>query len=380
MALNVGVAHEVPSGRRHLADIWNMRRYIARPIMGYAVIHVVFGFFLLESVTFFTVVTHLAVGATLFASGALVWRRASGLVDLVICALVVDILVTASVGGRLPYLFEADYVVLLPTAVCIAWEARFRLTALHTIFLISLMFFVQPGHHSGTDNIGLLISDLAVFLLSITLVHLISIKVRTSLAVFKHDAATDYLTGLPNRRHLETSLQGPWLSRRGPNEHVAAIVLDLDHFKRINDTYGHIMGDKVLQETADCIKGVLREKDLVARIGGEEIVIFARVAGTSAALGVAERLRLAIAAEVRSAPVTASIGVAVASSIKVVHQPEFMWMLLDAADEAMYQAKEQGRNCCVVKVVADQDIELRRKEQAAEVVIPDSETHTSRGS
>ena len=157
-------------------------------------------------------------------------------------------------------------------------------------------------------------------------------------------AETDYLTGLANRRAFERELAQGVTSTPGQ---LAAIAFDVDHFKRINDTYGHAAGDLLLQQLAQRCRELLRPGDRIARIGGEEFAVLADVAQPADALALAERLRQGIAATpfavgpTEALPVTASFGVAVtprlAEGVPV--------RLLAQADAALYRAKHRGRNC-----------------------------------
>ena len=157
-------------------------------------------------------------------------------------------------------------------------------------------------------------------------------------------AETDYLTGLANRRAFERELAQGVTSTPGQ---LAAIAFDIDHFKRINDTYGHAAGDLLLQQLAQRCRELLRPGDRIARIGGEEFAVLADVAQPTDALALAERLRQGIAetpfavGPTEALPVTASFGVAVtprlAEGVPV--------RLLAQADAALYRAKHRGRNC-----------------------------------
>jgi len=156
----------------------------------------------------------------------------------------------------------------------------------------------------------------------------------------QREARMDPLTGLPNRRHCDDILAGgAWLSRRVRS----ALVIDLDRFKAINDTKGHLVGDEVLREVGRRLRGAVREGDLVARWGGEEFCVLT-LEGSAGAETLAERLREAIAAapcetSAGSIPVTASVGYAVVGG-RIAAAND----LLAAADEAMYVAKRSGRN------------------------------------
>ncbi|MFI1990528.1 GGDEF domain-containing protein [Actinoplanes sp. NPDC020271] len=175
-------------------------------------------------------------------------------------------------------------------------------------------------------------------------------QLRQALLEQQRLAVTDSLTGLHNRRYFTEQLLA-WPDREdlGP---ISVIVVDLDHFKRINDTYGHLNGDAVLRQSAELIVSACRPTDLVARWGGEEFVIM--LPGTSGpeAEVIAERVRRTIATDPvptgeGMVPVTASIGVATGD-------PRGGEALVESADKALYQAKRSGRNRVVMaSVTAD---------------------------
>ena len=156
-------------------------------------------------------------------------------------------------------------------------------------------------------------------------------------------AHIDPLTGLPNRRALMERLQREWARIERHDGKLSFIMADIDHFKRINDMYGHHIGDQVLQEVARAIARECRELDLPARYGGEEFAIVVPDETASGAARLAERCRQGVAnihVAVRGEKIstTASFGVA---SARNRSSPE---ALIKQADEAMYRAKNGGRN------------------------------------
>lgn len=160
---------------------------------------------------------------------------------------------------------------------------------------------------------------------------------------------TDHLTGLFNRRFLMECLDKEVQRARRKDGQVALLLLDIDHFKRVNDTHGHLQGDVVLQKVALHIQKELRSYDIAARYGGEEFVAVLPDTSLKEAFNVADRIRLSIqgmhfAGSLSNERVTVSLGVALfpASGIDDTDG------LLRAADEALYQAKERGRNRVVV--------------------------------
>ncbi len=149
------------------------------------------------------------------------------------------------------------------------------------------------------------------------------------------DVRTDALTGVQNRRALEQSLEAQFrlMLRYGTNFAVA--LFDIDHFKRINDEQGHLLGDEVLQRFAEILGQSARETDIVARYGGEEFVVLMPQTDLTNAAVFAERVRKAVE---EKTPVTVSAGIA--SALKRDSREQ----LLARADSAMYEAKSAGRN------------------------------------
>ena len=151
-------------------------------------------------------------------------------------------------------------------------------------------------------------------------------------------AYTDYLTDLPNRRQLHLLLEQQVEEKSRYGGTFSVLMFDLDHFKRINDTFGHHHGDQVLVEISRVARAYLRKSDIIGRWGGEEFLIIAPNTNHSQAISLAERLRNAIADHFHpSNPVTASFGVA-------TYQPGISpKQLIALADDALYRAKENGR-------------------------------------
>jgi diguanylate cyclase (GGDEF)-like protein len=157
---------------------------------------------------------------------------------------------------------------------------------------------------------------------------------------------TDALTHLPNRRRLEVDLDLEVARSQRYNRPIACIMLDVDHFKQVNDVHGHQAGDEILSEFGSAFAGALRETDTAYRYGGEEFCVLLRETDAEAAAVVAERLRVEItnrfAGNRGSAMVTASMGVAAIPSDAFDAKS-----LIAAADRALYAAKAAGRNCVV---------------------------------
>jgi diguanylate cyclase (GGDEF)-like protein len=158
----------------------------------------------------------------------------------------------------------------------------------------------------------------------------------------------DELTGLCNRRYLFDRLTQEMLRARRYGSPLSVLLLDLDHFKHVNDTYGHSMGDTVLATIARIIRDTIRATDIPGRYGGEELCIVLTETRLDGACLVAERLRRRVAAE--QFPVTSSDMFHVTCSIGLAQYRDDMkdlGTLLDLADHALYQAKSAGRDCVV---------------------------------
>ena len=153
-------------------------------------------------------------------------------------------------------------------------------------------------------------------------------------------ASTDLLTTAWNRRHFEQAVEGEIQRSNRYGHPVSLLLLDIDHFKRINDSYGHPVGDQVIREVANCIRSVIRLSDSLTRWGGEEFIILMPNTGLSSATVLAERIRESIATHDFEGigKVTASLGL----SEYVPSDSLDEW--LDRADRAMYRAKDKGRN------------------------------------
>jgi diguanylate cyclase (GGDEF)-like protein len=152
---------------------------------------------------------------------------------------------------------------------------------------------------------------------------------------------TDALTGVGNRRMLDEVLAREVQRSRRHGEPLSLTVLDIDHFKRVNDTWGHDIGDHVLRQTGAVLQQAMRLSDIATRMGGEEFVLLLPATDIDEALICTERLRCAMASHDfgLSAAVTASFGVATLAA------EEDGAALLARADSGLYQAKRQGRNC-----------------------------------
>jgi diguanylate cyclase (GGDEF)-like protein len=186
-------------------------------------------------------------------------------------------------------------------------------------------------------------------------------------ADLKRAAITDGLTGLYNHAHFVELLDSEFARSRRYGARLSLILIDLDHFKAVNDTFGHRIGDVVLQQVGRVLRTGVREVDLVARYGGEEFAVIAPEANLAQARELAERLRNRLAEQIRlqethGYQVTASLGVASDEDSRVATTAD----LVDLADQALYAAKRAGRNS-VATVLEIPRYRLAERSEDAEV-------------
>jgi diguanylate cyclase len=180
-------------------------------------------------------------------------------------------------------------------------------------------------------------------------------KIRDSLKAAEQRSNTDALTGLANRRSVDEFFRSAQIAAMEKGEPLSVLLIDIDHFKKFNDTYGHQVGDQVLRLVAKVLEDNVREGDLAARYGGEELIAVLPGADLEVCTGIAERIRRRIS-EARLtrrttgkeiASVTVSVGVA---QFRMAESAEAM---IERCDRGLYQAKRSGRN----RTVTENDLE-----------------------
>lgn len=193
------------------------------------------------------------------------------------------------------------------------------------------------------ERISLLLAGLLFVVLA-----MLGVRMLLGARRMKILALTDELTGLPNRRHILQVGSECYSKARRDGSTLSVLVVDIDHFKRINDQLGHDAGDKVLARAARACQGALRQFDAIGRVGGEEFLVILPAAALAQAAQVAERVRVAVMAlqfgDISpTLKVTLSLGVAELAAGDATLQS-----LIQRADEALYRAKQGGRNCAVL--------------------------------
>jgi diguanylate cyclase (GGDEF)-like protein len=269
---------------------------------------------------------------------------------LVVVGDVVYVVVASSVTDPLLY---ASPLMLLFCCVAAAWFLGPRMLAVHMLLVVAACAVALAGSYPDTPATVVQVAVNASVLNSVTLgVFLLRRHVQRLLLHTRALSSTDPLTGLANRRFLIEQAPRIWRQARRDGQRVAALVLDLDHFKRLNDAFGHAAGDAVLRGVAAALGATVRPADVLARTGGEELVVLGLVSDAGEARRLAERLRQAVADSGASLQrsVTVSIGVALTRPGYGEEPTDALWRLVDQADAAMYAAKQDGRDRVVVAV------------------------------
>lgn len=179
------------------------------------------------------------------------------------------------------------------------------------------------------------------------------LQLRARVKRLEQEVHRDELTGLYNRRHFNYAINQELERTRRTGQPTSLILLDIDHFKQVNDIYGHTIGDLAIQHVANAVQHGLRRLDIACRYGGEEYAIILPGTPINVAIAVAGRLRQQIVdvpiilPEGRQLALTASLGV---SSATTDQEEVSSRALVMQADKALYRAKDKGRNCVIANV------------------------------
>ena len=275
-----------------------------------------------------------------------VWQRIGRwtIFGLVLLGDLVYLVVALSITDPARY---ATPLMMLLAAFVAAWFLDGWMLGLHLVVTPAVLAGALWGNYDSLTGLVVQVCvNAAVLDLAAAGVYLLRRRVQRLLAATQQLSLRDPLTGLSNRRHLEEQAGRVWRQARREGSRVVALVLDLDHFKQLNDTHGHAAGDAVLRAVAAALSATVRPADVLARLGGEELAVLGMVGDAAEANRLAERLRAAVAAARTDDghAVTASIGIALVRPADGEDATDGLWRLLDGADAAMYQAKQAGRD------------------------------------
>lgn len=243
------------------------------------------------------------------------------------------------------------YLIIFIPALCLTSSKLKATVALSLLFmyyiglrLLSIYFEpLQPIDSSVLNFVYVFNVSVVFFLLSyLSFFYLGTVKrAQRKLHIM---ATTDPLTDLYNRRHLRFLLNKEAHNARENKPSISLILIDIDHFKNINDTYGHEVGDTVLIQIAQILKNEMREQDLVARWGGEEFLIIMPNATPNDAMISAKRIQTALAQFPWDKSFNFSLTPTISAGISVFDEDEDLNLAVNRADKALYRCKESGRN------------------------------------
>ncbi|MGZ3182286.1 MAG: GGDEF domain-containing protein [Telluria sp.] len=315
----------------------------ARIVMGLGALEIVLCYGLIRGSRRFGIPNwKLAVGQAIFAV----------LYDLTLYAMLPSIHAALLIGMPVVIVFSAF--ALRPRQT--NWLGAFALVAL--VLTAAAMSLAQPERYQwdleaihvlltaiGVASVAVVTGDLARLRARL---HLQTEELGDALKRIERLAITDELTALPNRRRMHELLDQQERRRDGA---LALALIDLDHFKRINDTWGHDSGDQVLRAFARAVRTELREGDTLARWGGEEFLLLMPGTGADDARRVVERMRARVAGQ-PLAEVGGGLRVTFSAGLAAVRADEALGDAIRRADTALYQAKAAGRNCVVSAAAA----------------------------
>lgn len=245
---------------------------------------------------------------------------------------------------------KADPVFNLHTPVFLIWEQRpylFRFGSNRPITSDSATMYQNVTLFPLGTNAQGQVNRICMLVYDVTDQALGKLRVERLNDELKHMSRVDGLTGLYNRRYWQERFDAIYKLSKRRETNVTAVMLDIDHFKKVNDTYGHQAGDKVIKTLAKLIQQCIRETDLAGRYGGEEFSLVLPDANAQQAMQVAERIRQAVqGTQVQHDEHTITFTVSLGLAPFCPDNPTAMaW--LEQADQALYDAKASGRNMAI---------------------------------
>ena len=293
--------------------------------------------------------------ALLVLGGVLVVAKRVGPAATATLVVVGDLVYVVFAASVINPVLYASPLMLLFCCVAAAWFLGPRMLTVHMVLVVGACAAALAPSYADRALLVVQVTVNAAVLDLVTLgIFLLRRRVQRLLTHTLELSSTDPLTGLANRRSLVEQTPRIWRQAQRDGQRVAALVLDLDHFKRLNDAFGHAAGDAVLREVATALGATVRPPDVLARTGGEELVVLGLVSDSIEARHLAERLRLAVAGTGARlhCQVTVSIGVALVRPGYGEDPTDALWRLIDRADAAMYDAKQHGRDRVVLASAA----------------------------
>lgn len=252
--------------------------------------------------------------------------------------------VLAYTGGAESPLHDLYILVIIVAALTLGKIVTLAEMALIAGCYVWLAYPLEAGELMTLPYGAKLLAQIAPMLLVAYITSMLSADLRLAYSHVKHLSETDELTGVLNMRAFATIAERVAQQAGRYARSFSVLMIDSDSLKQVNDTLGHETGNRLLQQTVECIQGQLRQTDLVARYGGDEFVALLPETPCSGAAGVAERIRksietIALASREHKVSVTVSIGVACYPN----HGVDFE-SILEKADQAMYASKSAGKN------------------------------------
>ena len=220
-----------------------------------------------------------------------------------------------------------------------------------SVCIFFLLNTVIKGNPTWICVLMALFAGALVFVSSAALIlHSLYKRINEAMIKLTQQSSMDRLTELYNRSYLEPFLEGEIDTARKENQQVSVMMVDMDHFKEINDTYGHVVGDHVLAIFAQVVLKCLRKTDIIARYGGDEFIVVLPNTDTETASSVADRIRNEVT-ETYIPPVDGVVISSINCSIGISNYPvlcDSKNTLIKTSDLALYMAKRSGRNCTKV--------------------------------
>jgi diguanylate cyclase (GGDEF)-like protein len=318
-------------------------------------------------------VLYAGLMAVCFVLGVVLWRWPAvvdhGRLPLVLLADAMYLVVTTTIVDANTY---ATPLMLLFATILAAWVLGPRTLPVHLVVVYLACWVALAPTISDPRLLAVQVAVQGSVLNSAAVVVLLLRRRSAQLLQQMHElSVTDALTGLPNRRALRERAPGLWARASRERLVLAALAIDLDHFKVVNDAHGHAAGDELLCKVADALRTAVRTNDLVARTGGEEFVVLTLVESAAPVVLLADRLRSAITGADQRHRATASIGIALTDGpsrdlagptgdvapVGDADTVDATWRLLDRADAALYEAKRQGRDRWVLESAASTPVQ-----------------------